>query len=209
MRERNIDYFRDKLLREHELQSNKIERFEEFNEIDYNEGKELSMIDNHPAEIASETYEIEKNMALKEQQVRQLEDIDRALRNIDAGEYGICELCGQDIPFDRLEAMPTSTKCISCQDRSEVDVDRLSDRARRPVEEQSLYPPFGRSNLDETSAVEYDGEDAWQDVAQYNKTENVALDWYDNNLYDRDDLDSEDDIENISNQEYIDQLPDS
>ena len=55
----------------------------------------------------------------------------------------------------------------------------------------------------------YDGEDAWQDVARYNKTENVALDWYDNNLYDEEKVDKNREIENITNRQYKDQLPDS
>lgn len=209
MRKYDINYFKQKLLKEREKQQEKIERFEEINKIDYNEGKELSMFDNHPAEIASETYEISKNMALKQQQIRQLKDIDDALESIEADNYGICQVCEQSIPLERLEAMPTSRKCIRCQDKEEVDMDSIPDAERRPVEEQFLYPPFGRTSLDRSDDVAYDGEDTWQDVAQYNKTQNVALDWYDNNLYDADEVDERGKIDDITNQQYIDQLPDS
>lgn len=161
MREHQLQYFRQKLLKKRANQENIIRRFDEMNEIDYNKGKELSMFDNHPAEIASETYEIGKNMALKQQQVKQLKDIDEALNNIDNGGYGICRICGQIIPFERLEAMPTSKLCIKCQDEREIDISSAPDVNRRPVEEQVLYPPFGRTTVDDTDDLAYDGEDAW------------------------------------------------
>mgnify|MGYP000943020682 FL=1 len=209
MRESKIDYLKQKLLqRGRELQY-RIDTFKEQSEIDYNNGKELSMYDNHPAEIASETYEIEKNIALNQHQVKQFKDIQESLKNIDKGTYGICQVCGGEIPFERLNAMPTSKMCISCQEGNTMDLKDSPDRNIRPIEEEAFYPPFGRTNLDDTDYVAYDGEDAWQDVARYNKTENVALDWYDNNLYDEEKVDKNREIENITNRQYKDQLPDS
>ncbi|HUI48143.1 MAG TPA: TraR/DksA C4-type zinc finger protein [Acidimicrobiia bacterium] len=41
-------------------------------------------------------------------------DIDSALAKLEAGTYGRCELCGEDIPEARLEAMPAAKLCISC-----------------------------------------------------------------------------------------------
>lgn len=166
------------------------------------------MYDNHPAEIGSETYEIEKNIALNQHQVKQLKDIDEALKRINRGDYGICQKCEQQIPFDRLEVMPTSNMCIICQEQNEIDTKGSKD-GERPIEEQSLYPPYRRTFLDDTDYVAYDGEDTWQDIAQYNKTPNIALDWYDNNLYDSEKIKDRGDIEEISNRQYIDQLPDS
>ncbi|NMA95761.1 MAG: yteA family sporulation protein [Clostridiales bacterium] len=178
MENRDLDYFRQKLLDDKRAQLRQIEDFDEMNKIDYADGKELSMIDNHPAEIASETYEISKNMALKQEQVMHLKEIDEALQNIDTGQYGVCKGCGKDIPMERMRLMPTAIRCVDCQKDNEIIT------GSRPIEERSLYPPFGRTNLDETDDVAYDGEDTWQDVARYNKTENKALDWYDNNWYD-------------------------
>lgn len=207
MKEHELEGFRQKLLKKREEQGKKIKRFDEINAIDYNNGKELSMFDNHPAEIGSETYEIGKNMALKQQQVKQLRDIDSALKDIDSGSYGICKGCGENIPIERLEVMPTSKLCVECQDESEADILTAPDKNRRPVEEESLYPPFSRTTSDDTDAMAYDGEDAWQDVARYNKIENIALDWYDNNLYDDEKIEEREKIENITNQQYEDQLP--
>jgi len=42
-----------------------------------------------------------------------LADVDRALRKLDEGSYGKCEVCGEDIADARLEALPTSRYCIN------------------------------------------------------------------------------------------------
>ena len=43
-----------------------------------------------------------------------LSDIDDALAKIDAGSYGVCEQCSQEIGDARLEAMPAARLCIAC-----------------------------------------------------------------------------------------------
>jgi DnaK suppressor protein len=43
-----------------------------------------------------------------------LEDVDRALRKIEEGTYGICDRCGRLIPEARLEARPWSNLCVDC-----------------------------------------------------------------------------------------------
>jgi RNA polymerase-binding protein DksA len=47
--------------------------------------------------------------------LEELRDIDAALQRMDAGEYGVCEQCGNDIDYARLEVQPTATRCIDCQ----------------------------------------------------------------------------------------------
>jgi len=47
--------------------------------------------------------------------VEELRNIDAALERIEAGEYGQCEQCGNDIGHARLEVQPTATRCIECQ----------------------------------------------------------------------------------------------
>jgi DnaK suppressor protein len=49
--------------------------------------------------------------ARRDMQARRLE---AALARIDAGEFGYCEDCGEDIAPKRLELDPAATKCISC-----------------------------------------------------------------------------------------------
>src|SRR5262245_39443047 len=47
-------------------------------------------------------------------EIREIRQIDGALKRIAEGTYGICSQCGGDIDPKRLKAMPTATKCISC-----------------------------------------------------------------------------------------------
>ena len=45
---------------------------------------------------------------------RELRQIERARAAMAAGDYGTCEVCGGDIGEARLEARPTSTRCVRC-----------------------------------------------------------------------------------------------
>lgn len=40
--------------------------------------------------------------------------IDRALEKLDDGTYGVCDICGTEIPEERLEAIPATSLCVQC-----------------------------------------------------------------------------------------------
>lgn len=48
-----------------------------------------------------------------------LVEISAALCRLDDGTYGICEHCGEPVPVERLEVLPTSRLCTPCQHRTE------------------------------------------------------------------------------------------
>lgn len=48
-----------------------------------------------------------------------LKKIDKALEKIENGEFGVCELCGEDIDIKRLEARPVTELCIRCKEDQE------------------------------------------------------------------------------------------
>lgn len=50
---------------------------------------------------------------------RRLYEIERALKRLDQGEYGNCEVCSVEIDPDRLEALPETTMCVHCQEKIE------------------------------------------------------------------------------------------
>src|SRR5262249_31767687 len=60
---------------------------------------------------------------LAELESRELMKIERALQQIRRGSYGTCEGCSKKIPLERLNALPYTTLCITCQ--------RDEERARR------------------------------------------------------------------------------
>jgi YteA family regulatory protein len=128
---------------------------------------ELSGYDNHPADLGEETFERAKDLGLKGNTKVLLMKVNHALDRINNGTYGICEKCGQKIEEQRLNALPYTTFCVNCK----ISEGNPGDHSRRPLEEEVLKYPFGRSFLDDTDKTEYDGEDAWQDVARYGTSE--------------------------------------
>jgi RNA polymerase-binding transcription factor len=69
-------------------------------------------LDDESADAGSATFEREKDLSI-EQNVRDLLDkIDRALKRMDDGVYGICEVCGKPIEKARIKALPYVDLCI-------------------------------------------------------------------------------------------------
>lgn len=133
---------------------------------------DYSFADNHPADLGSENFERSKDLSLQEQQLTRLRMIDEALERIGNGTYGVCRRCGQEIPRERLEAIPETALCIHCQDFEERQ--QLSDPNRRPVEESLLSPPFMRHIVQGDPGP--DAEDFWQEAARHNKRPRIAED---------------------------------
>lgn len=67
------------------------------------------------ADAAFESTGDEMASHLAELDSRELEQIDRALRRLRQGTYGMCESCSLRIPVGRLNALPYTTMCIDCQ----------------------------------------------------------------------------------------------
>ena len=74
-----------------------------------------SSVDNHPGDLATETFDRELDYTLEENSEHVLAEIDAALRRIEDGTFGRCERCGREIDEARLEAIPYATKCIECR----------------------------------------------------------------------------------------------
>ncbi len=68
------------------------------------------------AELDDETVEAH----IVESEERLLEKIAHALERIEEGSYGICEGCDAEIPLARLEAKPSVSLCIDCQEQKEA-----------------------------------------------------------------------------------------
>lgn len=143
---------------------------------------ELSSYDNHPADMGTELFERQKDIALNEHTEKELADINEALHAIAQGTYGICSECGRDIPFERLEAVPTTDRCIEHADHQPVY------KARRPLEEGIYSPNINPDELTPENQAIYDSEDSWQDVARYGSSDTPAdlygdQDHYENEMY--------------------------
>ncbi len=105
--------FRDALLAERERVVGAIENLRSENAASAEDIADEA-IDQHLADVATETYDRELGDSLEVNSEQVLEGIDAALRRIDEGTYGICTNCGRPIPEDRLEALPWASLCIDC-----------------------------------------------------------------------------------------------
>lgn len=68
--------------------------------------------DEHDPEGATIAFELSQASALLEQSRQGLAQIEAALERIDAGTYGVCAMCGEQIGEGRLEARPWTPYCI-------------------------------------------------------------------------------------------------
>jgi RNA polymerase-binding transcription factor DksA len=81
---------------------------------------ELSHMAQHQADVATETFEREKDFSILEQVEAELADVDHALVRLDEGTYGTCEACGEPIGDERLEALPAARFCVTHQSEAEA-----------------------------------------------------------------------------------------
>ncbi|WP_088066408.1 TraR/DksA C4-type zinc finger protein [Gottfriedia luciferensis] len=128
---------------------------------------ELSLADNHPGDLGTELYEREKDISLHEHLRNELTDVNIALQKIENGTYGICEISGEEIPLERLEALPTAKAMI--EHTHDQHISSSNREYDRPIEEEILNPPFSRDPKDRS--MMYDPEDSLQDVERYGSSQ--------------------------------------
>lgn len=77
---------------------------------------------NHLDEIDDEAVaDLESSIEVAEieRDLRELRRTEGALERLHTPAYGVCADCGADIPYSRLSAEPSATRCIACQTRAE------------------------------------------------------------------------------------------
>lgn len=77
--------------------------------------------DNFPDPTDRASHETDTNFLLrvKDRERKLITKIKEALKRIDDGTYGVCELCGEEISVKRLEVRPVTTCCIECKKEEE------------------------------------------------------------------------------------------
>lgn len=124
---------------------------------------ELSTYDNHPADMGTELYDRERDRALNEHASEELENVQVALQRMEEGSYGVCEVCGKVIPFERLEAIPYTRVCV------EDAVKDVPDD--RPVEDSLLKMANPDTFADRRSGIYEDPIDSFEDIAKSGTSE--------------------------------------
>lgn len=95
------------------------------------EGSEASAFGLHQADAGSDAYDRDFALSLLSQEQDSLYEIDEALKRIDNGTYGVCEISGKPIPQARLEALPFTRYTVECQ--AELEKRNRFSRVRQPV----------------------------------------------------------------------------
>jgi DnaK suppressor protein len=70
-------------------------------------------------DLASTETDQSMNLRLHDRELVLLKKIDRTLKKIDDGKFGVCERCGEEISLKRLEARPVAEVCIRCKEDME------------------------------------------------------------------------------------------
>jgi len=122
---------------------------------------ELSLYDNHPADIGDAIFEREKDLGFILNTEDKIAKIDNALIAIRQGKYGVCEECGRKISKERLQVIPYTTLCKDCKKEDEI-----LEKASHPIGEEVTFAG-GRDYNYRVENNQFDGEDAWQAVARY------------------------------------------
>ena len=68
-------------------------------------------------DAARSSADIERSASLVERSEERVRLIDEALAGLDAGTYGICAECGDEIPAERLQILPFAILCVDCQSK--------------------------------------------------------------------------------------------
>jgi DnaK suppressor protein len=95
------------------------------------EGSEASAFGMHQADAGSDAYDRDFALSLLSQEQDALYEIDQALKRIELGTYGTCEMSGKPIPRARLEAIPFARFTVECQ--SQLEKQSKASRVRQSV----------------------------------------------------------------------------
>lgn len=76
--------------------------------------EQVATDDEHDPEGHTIAWERQQVAALLESARTRLAELDLAIRRVEGGDYGRCEVCGRPIPDERLEAVPTASTCVTC-----------------------------------------------------------------------------------------------
>lgn len=200
MNKEKLNFYKEKLNQEKERVEGIIQQLKDNGMTKYNAevSSELSFYDNHPADIAGDTLNVEIGRSLEANELSLLNKIESALESIDNGTYGTCKQCGKDIDKGRLDFLPYAENCIECEDT--ISKIKTYNSNSRVVEESVITEPFGSTfSEDSENDIGLDAGDIYQKLEDFNKIDGVEE-------YDDEDDDVEE-IEKISNEQYKNQLP--
>ena len=116
MKTNDLDYFKQKLSKEKTLLDEEMKSVGRHNTAHPEEWEatvddsEIDTADDN--EVADKLGELEEHQAILKQLSTQSKEVEEALKRIEEGTFGICEVCGEQIEKERLEANSSAKTCI-------------------------------------------------------------------------------------------------
>ena len=118
--EKRLDKHKEILLKEKEETQTIINNINEIQKRGAKDGNgDLSAYSQHQADLGSDTDESERRVYILEKELKTVKLINSALKRIYDKSYGICEICGDYIPANRLAIIPYAKYCIKCKEEEE------------------------------------------------------------------------------------------
>jgi RNA polymerase-binding protein DksA len=122
MNKKQLAHFEKRLLEERARAIKEIGHYDEsFNATLQASDGDLSSYSFHMADQGTDAMEREKAFMMASKEGRFLWHLNQALRRLyeTPDKYGKCESCGQEIAFERLDALPHARLCINCKEKEE------------------------------------------------------------------------------------------
>ena len=112
MQEKDLEFFRNLL----------IQWMEEL--LDHADETVEGLLDSQenladPLDRATAESDRIRTLRIRDRESMLIKKIRQSLADIESGDYGICEDCGEDISIKRLKARPVTSLCIGCKTRRE------------------------------------------------------------------------------------------
>ena len=118
--ETRLEKYKDILLKEKEETQGIINAINEIQKRGAKDGNgDLSAYSQHQADLGTDTDESERRVYILEKELDNIKLINSALKRIYDKTYGICEICGDSIPANRLAIIPYAKYCIKCREEEE------------------------------------------------------------------------------------------
>lgn len=81
-----------------------------------------SIFSVHMADAGTDSHEQEKNFMLMNRGSDYFKNLEIALERIDEGTFGICKICEDLIPEERMIEVPNATKCVGCKEKEKLGI---------------------------------------------------------------------------------------
>ena len=76
----------------------------------------------HMADAGTDSYEREKGYHFLNRETDYHKFLTKALERIEDGSFGVCTICGELIPEERMIEVPNTTKCVGCKEREKLNI---------------------------------------------------------------------------------------